>query len=63
MGYFALVKEGVVVSVIVADQAFIDEISLETLQADLAVDVSAADQRPGPDYTYDSETEAFTAPE
>lgn len=63
MGYFALIKDNVVTSVIVAEQAFIDETSLETLQADLTVDVSEVEQRPGPGYLYDSGTQTFTAPE
>jgi hypothetical protein len=63
MGYFALIKDGIVTSVIVAEQDFIDETSLETLQADLTVDVSETEQRPGPGFTYDAETETFTAPE
>lgn len=63
MGYFALIKDNVVTQVIVAEQDFIDATSLETLQADLTVDVSETEQRPGPGYLYDPETEAFTAPE
>lgn len=63
MGYFALIKDNAVTSVIVAEQSFIDETSLETLQADLTVDVSEAEQRPGPGYLYDAETSTFTAPE
>jgi len=63
MGYFALIKDGVVQSVIVAEQDFIDGASLEELQADLTVDVSDAEQRPGPGYLYDAETATFTAPE
>jgi len=59
MGYFALIKDGVVCSVIVADQAFVDEVGVGTLGCDSAVDVSGAD-RPGPGYTYDGET--FTPP-
>lgn len=56
MGYFALVKDGLVTSVIVADQAFIDSTPLENLQADTAIDVSEIEQRPSPGHTYDAET-------
>lgn len=62
MGYFALIKDNVVISVIVAEPSFIEETSLETLQSDAVVDVSDVEQRPGPGYAYDADTETFTAP-
>jgi hypothetical protein len=62
MGYFALINGGVVSAVIVADQAFIDSTSLENLQAEIVYDVSSAEQRPGPGYTYDPETHSFSPP-
>jgi hypothetical protein len=63
MGFYALIKDNRVTTVIVAEQDFIDETPLETLQADLTVAVSEAEQRPGPGYLYDSVTQTFTAPE
>lgn len=63
MGYFALIKGGIVTSVIVAEPEFIAETSLETLQTDAVVDVSDMASRPGPAYTYDAETMTFAAPE
>lgn len=63
MGYFALLKDNVVTAVIVADQRFINETSLEVLQADSVVDVSEMEQRPGPGFTYDPVTTVFLPPE
>ena len=60
MGYFALVKDNVVTAVIVADQDFVDATPLETLQADVVIDVT--ENRPGPGYTYDAGTGIFTPP-
>jgi len=60
MGYFALIKDNVVTSVIVADQAFIDETPLENLSADLTVEVF--EDRPGPGHTYDPATQTFSPP-
>ena len=48
-------KDGVVASVIVADQAFVDAVGVGVLGCDSAVSVEA-EGRPGPGYTYDGET-------
>ena len=61
MGYFALIKDNVVTSVIVADQAFIDATPLADLAADLTVEVF--EDRPGPGHTYDPGTGLFAPPE
>ena len=60
MGYYALVKDNVVFSVIVADQAFIDATPLAALSADMTAEVF--EDRPGPGHTYDPITGLFTPP-
>ena len=60
MGYFALVREGSVVNVIIAEQTFIDEVTAFDLGADLAVDVSELEFRPSTGYAYDGAS--FIAP-
>jgi len=60
MGYFALVKNNKVLSVIVANREFIDATSATDLAADLTVEVFA--NRPEPGYVYDPDTGTFTPP-
>ena len=60
MGYFALIKDGVVRSVIVADQAFVDATGSVALGCDSVIEV-AEESRPGPGYTYDGQT--FSPPQ
>lgn len=63
MGFYALIKDNRVLSVIVAEPEFVEQTPLSILQADSVVDVSDAEQRPGPGYLYDAGTSTFTAPE
>ena len=59
MGYFALVKDSKVTTVIVADQKFINA-CFRDLQADVAVDVT--DARPAIGDVYDAESGTFSKP-
>lgn len=62
MGYFALIKDGLVSGVIVADQEFIDQTPPQNLDADFVVDVNY-ELRPGPGCSYNSQTGVFTPPD
>jgi hypothetical protein len=58
---YALVKDGIVTSVIVARPQFIGTNANSTLQEYVIVDVTALEYGPGPGWTYDGST--FTPPE
>lgn len=62
MGFYALIKDNRVTSVIVAEPEFIEQTPLSVLQADCVIDVSNVEFRPGPGFTYDAETMTFTTP-
>jgi len=63
VGFYALIKDNRVISVIVAEPEFVEQTPLSILQADSVVDVSDVEYRPGPGFIYDAETMTFTAPE
>jgi len=60
MGYFALIKDNTVRSVIVANREFIEKTPINALQVDLAVEVFEV--RPSTGYTYDPDTGLFSPP-
>jgi hypothetical protein len=60
MGYFALIKDNTVKTVIVANREFIEKTPIAALQADLAVEVF--ENRPSTGYVYDPDTGTFTPP-
>jgi hypothetical protein len=59
--FYACVKGGQVVSVIVADEKFVQAVHAGVdIGADAMVDVTDVSPRPGPGWSYDGK--AFTAP-